>query len=388
MKEAFEIARIIQKSLKGKLSESEEKLLSDWRKVSEENEHAFQRMISEDFYTVGMEKLETYDYRVAYGRFLQKKYQRRRKRRFLISMARVAAVALPFVMAVVLYVGLNREEEQTLRPSLTSNILPGTSKAVLTLANGQIIPLGKEITDSTIITDGTQISASGSGITYVGGGESDAVVYNKLEIPRGGEFCLTLSDGTRVWLNSETSIQYPVVFGTKERRVFIQGEAYFEVAKDTKKPFTVQFMSSLVTVLGTSFNIRAYPEEKQSQTTLAEGSVRIYSPGSSILLKPGEQAEVNALSGEMVKKEVEIKTFTSWKDGRFVFEQEPLENIMRTLERWYDIRVIFRDEGAKRISLSGNLKRYGDFSQVMNMLQMTGDVRFELHGNDVYITTE
>lgn len=388
MKEAFEIARIIQKSLKGKLSESEEKLLSDWRKVSDENEHAFQRMISEDFYTVGMEKLETYDYRVAYGRFLQKKYQRRRKRRFLISMARVAAVALPFVMAVVLYVGLNREEEQTLRPSLASNILPGTSKAVLTLANGQMIPLGKETTDSTIITDGTQISASGSGITYADGGESEAVVYNKLDIPRGGEFCLTLSDGTRVWLNSETSIQYPVVFGTKERRVFIQGEAYFEVAKDAKKPFTVQFMSSSVTVLGTSFNIRAYPEEKQSQTTLAEGSVRIYSPGSSMLLKPGEQAEVKALSGEMVKKEVEVKTYTSWKDGRFVFEQEPLENIMRTLERWYDIRVIFRDEGAKRISLSGNLKRYGDFSQVMNMLQMTGDVRFELHGNDVYITTE
>lgn len=388
MKEAFEIARIIQKSLKGRLSESEEKLLSDWRKVSDENEHAFQRMISEDFYTVGMEKLETYDYRVAYGRFLQKKYQRRRKRRFLISMARVAAVALPFVMAVVLYVGLNREEEQTLRPSLASNILPGTSKAVLTLANGQMIPLGKEATDSTIITDGTQISASESGITYADGGESEAVVYNKLDIPRGGEFCLTLSDGTRVWLNSETSIQYPVVFGTKERRVFIQGEAYFEVAKDAKKPFTVQFMSSSVTVLGTSFNIRAYPEEKQSQTTLAEGSVRIYSPGSSMLLKPGEQAEVKALSGEMVKKEVDVKTFTSWKNGRFVFEQEPLENIMRTLERWYDIRVIFRDEGAKRISLSGNLKRYGDFSQVMNMLQMTGDVRFELHGNDVYITTE
>jgi sigma factor regulatory protein, fecR/pupR family len=388
MKEAFEIARIIQKSLKGRLSESEEKLLSDWRKVSDENEHAFQRMISEDFYTVGMEKLETYDYRVAYGRFLQKKYQRRRKRRFLISMARVAVVALPFVMAVVLYVGLNREEEQTLRPSLASNILPGTSKAVLTLANGQMIPLGKETTDSTIITDGTQISASESGITYADGGESEAVVYNKLDIPRGGEFCLTLSDGTRVWLNSETSIQYPVVFGTKERRVFIQGEAYFEVAKDAKKPFTVQFMSSSVTVLGTSFNIRAYPEEKQSQTTLAEGSVRIYSPGSSMLLKPGEQAEVKALSGEMVKKEVDVKTFTSWKNGRFVFEQEPLENIMRTLERWYDIRVIFRDEGAKRISLSGNLKRYGDFSQVMNMLQMTGDVRFELHGNDVYITTE
>ena len=388
MKEAFEIARIIQKSLKGKLSESEERQLSGWRKVSDENERAFQRMISEDFYTIGMEKLEMYDSRVAYGRFLQKKYQQRRKRRFLINMARVAAVALPFVIALVLYVGLNREEEQMVRPSLASNILPGTSKAVLTLANGQMIPLGKEATDSTIITDGTQISASGSGVTYASGVESESVVYNKLEIPRGGEFCLTLSDGTRVWLNSETSIQYPVAFGAKERRVFVQGEAYFEVAKDAKKPFTVQFMSSSVTVLGTSFNIRAYPEEKRSQTTLAEGSVRIYSPGSSMLLEPGEQAEVSALSGEMVKQEVEVKNFTSWKDGRFVFEQQPLEDIMRTLERWYDIRVIFKDEGAKRISLSGNMKRYGDFSQVMKMLQMTGDVRFELHGNDVYITTE
>lgn len=388
MKEAFEIARIIQKSLKGKLSESEERQLSGWRKVSDENERAFQRMISEDFYTIGMEKLEMYDSRVAYGRFLQKKYQQRRKRRFLINMARVAAVALPFVIALVLYVGLNREEEQMVRPSLASNILPGTSKAVLTLANGQMIPLGKEATNSTIITDGTQISASGSGVTYASGVESESVVYNKLEIPRGGEFCLTLSDGTRVWLNSETSIQYPVAFGAKERRVFVQGEAYFEVAKDANKPFTVQFMSSSVTVLGTSFNIRAYPEEKRSQTTLAEGSVRIYSPGSSMLLKPGEQAEVSALSGEMVKQEVEVKNFTSWKDGRFVFEQQPLEDIMRTLERWYDIRVIFKDEGAKRISLSGNMKRYGDFSQVMKMLQMTGDVRFELHGNDVYITTE
>ncbi len=218
-------------------------------------------MISEDFYTIGMEKLEMYDSRVAYGRFLQKKYQQRRKRRFLINMARVAAVALPFIIALVLYVGLNRDEEQTLRPSLATNILPGTSKAVLTLANGQMIPLGKEAADSTIITDGTQINASGSGVTYASGGESESIVYNKLKSSRG-EFCLTLSDGTRVWLNSETSIQYPVAFGAKERRVFVQGEAYFEVAKDAKKPFTVQFMSSSVTVLGTSFNIRAYPEEK------------------------------------------------------------------------------------------------------------------------------
>ena len=389
MKEAFEIARLIQKSLKGQLSGSEEQRLSGWRKASALNEDAFRKMISDDFYVTGMEKQKVFDYRVAYGRFLQRKYQQRHKRRVLMNVARVAAVFIPFMLATVLYISVTREADPVIEQVASgTTILPGTSKALLTLSDGQTIPLGHDAVDSTIVTEGTRINATSSGLTYANATGNRSIVYNKLEIPRGGEFCLTLSDGTRVWLNSETSIQYPVVFGAKERRVFVQGEAYFEVSKDAKKPFIVQFASSTVTVLGTSFNIRAYPEEGQSQTTLAEGSVKIYSPGNSILLRPGEQAEVDALSGEMIKREVDARNFTSWKDGRFVFERQPLERIMQTLERWYDIRVIFKDEGARRISLSGDLRRYDDFSQVMKMLQMTGDVRFELHGNDVYITTE
>ena len=385
MKEAFEIARIIQKSLKGRLSESEEKLLSDWRKVSDENEHAFQRMISEDFYTVGMEKLETYDYRVAYGRFLQKKYQQRRKRRFLINMARVAAVALPFVIALVLYVGLNREEEQTLRPSLASNILPGTSKAVLTLANGQMIPLGKETTDSTIITDGTQISASESGITYADGGESEAVVYNKLDIPRGGEFCLTLSDGTRVWLNSETSIQYPVVFGTKERRVFIQGEAYFEVAKDAKKPFTVQFMSSSVTVLGTSFNVMAYPDERHTEITLLKGAVVVEAAGRNQYIKPGQQVQVDNVSKEMNCREVNAGRYASWKDGLFDFEGMKLEDLAVELSRWYDVDFFFIHAASGQKKFTGAIKRNNSLQFMLDFIEKTSDVRFEVKENVVRV---
>lgn len=388
MKEAFEIARLIRKSLRGELSGQEEKILSDWRGASRDNETAFQKMTSENFYANGMERLEAFDSRVAYGRFLQRKYQQRRARKLLFRVARVAAVVLPLTIATVLFFSLGRENVPATNYAAAESILPGTSKALLTLGDGNTLRLGYERADSTIITDGTRINASASGLTYAGISGNSALVYNKLEIPRGGEFCLTLADGTKVWLNSATSIQYPVAFGTKERRVFVQGEAYFEVAKDAKKPFIVQFMSSTVTVLGTSFNVRAYPDEGRSTTTLAQGSVCITGGDNTISIRPGEQVEVDALSGDMVKRMVEVRDFTSWKDGRFVFVRRPLEEIMRTLERWYDIRVIFKDEGAKRISLSGDLRRYDNFSRVVEMLQMTGDVRFEIKGNDVYITTE
>ena len=164
--------------------------------------------------------------------------------------------------------------------------------------------------------------------------------FNKLVVSYGKRARVTLCDGTKIWANAGTVLLYPTHFEDKKREIYVDGEIYIDVTPNPEKPFIIKTSDMGVKVLGTSFNIRAYPEEKQSQATLAEGSVRIYSPGSSMLLKPGEQAEVNALSGEMVKREVEVKSFTSWKDGRFVFEQQPLEDIMRTLERWYDIRVM------------------------------------------------
>ena len=389
MKEAFEIARIIQKSLKGKLSESEERQLSGWRKVSDENERAFQRMISEDFYTIGMEKLEMYDSRVAYGRFLQKKYQQRRKRRFLINMARVAAVALPFVIALVLYVGLNREEEQMVRPSLASNILPGTSKAVLTLANGQMIPLGKEATDSTIITDGTQISASGSGVTYASGVESESVVYNKLEIPRGGEFCLTLSDGTRVWLNSETELRYPVNFTAEKRRVFLKGEAYFEVAKNAQIPFVVTTSAGIdVKVLGTKFNVASYENDEQVTTTLAEGSVEVGDEKGSVRLKPEEQALFCKGDRSLRVQKVDVGMYLAWKDGKFIFEEQSLEQIMKQLQRWYEMSVFYTNEEVKQYTFSGDLKKYDDFDKIIRMLEEVSGIKISIKENCVVIGTK
>ena len=380
MKEAFEIARIIQKSLKGQLSESEERQLSDWRKVSGENERAFQRMISEDFYTVGMEKLETYDYRVAYGRFLQRKYQQRRKRRFLINVARVAAVVLPFIIALVLYVGLNRDEEQTLRPSLATNILPGTSKAVLTLANGQMIPLGKEAADSTIITDGTQINASGSGVTYASGGESESIVYNKLEIPRGGEFCLTLSDGTRVWLNSETSIQYPVAFGAKERRVFVQGEAYFEVAKNPEKKFIVSTShQSQIEVLGTHFNVEAYEKEDRISATLVEGKIGfIYKSNDvskKVLMDPGQKLVYDSKDNKVQLYSTSGESEIAWKEGKIIFRNTPLEEGLRMLEKRYNVEFIIKNDRLKGDSFTGTFTNQR-LERILEYFRLSSQIRW------------
>ena len=375
----------------GVLSPEEEAEFSRWIDSSPKNKALLDRVQDERVWLEKIHFRERNDLERGWHG-IQKKMQKR-PMLFVRLMRYAAMLVVVMLTGLIAFSVWDDGKGDDLKLGVQNETLSakGGYKAYLELTNGKRLELDSLSKLETHV-EGAVIKAEDQGTVIVHEQQGDSLVesveYNRMIIPRGGEYKIVLADGSQVWINSQSVLEFPSRFTGGERRVKLKGEAYFEVAKDANKPFTVQFMSSSVTVLGTSFNIRAYPEEKQSQTTLAEGSVRIYSPGSSMLLKPGEQVEVNALSGEMVKREVEVKSFTSWKDGRFVFEQQPLEDIMRTLERWYDIRVIFKDEGAKRISLSGNLKRYGDFSQVMKMLQMTGDVRFELHGNDVYITTE
>ena len=379
-----EIISLIPLLLQGKATDEQERAVRCWLEENEGHLEIYRKYCAVYYrlYYAGEWK------KIDVSRAIkQVKGQNDRKTIVFRKRKLLSGVAALFLICIGAYWLLHSDKQPEVCPQkVVEQINSGEKKAILTLADGKQVEL---VSGSAVDKDLGIVQDSMAGLVYRA---KDTIVkaleYHLLSVPRAGEYVMTLSDGTKVWINAESEIKYPVVFGPDKREVFITGEAFFEVVKDSLRPFIVHTPNAQTTVLGTSFNIRAYPEEKRSQTTLAEGSVRIYSPGSSMLLKPGEQAEVSALSGEMVKQEVEVKNFTSWKDGRFVFEQQPLEDIMRTLERWYDIRVIFKDEGAKRISLSGNMKRYGDFSQVMKMLQMTGDVRFELHGNDVYITTE
>ena len=387
MKEAFDIARLIEKERRETLSEAEQAHLQRWRTASEGNEQAYARMTAPDFLEQGREQWQHFDWRIAFGRFLQRREQRQRALRLWRRVATAAAVVIPLVVAVVLYrVEQPRDKQQGL--AMATDIHPGKSQARLTLADGRTVDFGQEQGDSTLLTDGTRIEASTSGVTYEVGETPDSVVYNRLEIPRGGEFCLTLSDGSRVWLNASTSIRYPVKFGPGERRVYLDGEAYFEVTKDTKRPFHVEFSGTEVTVLGTAFNVKAYDDEESTYTTLVSGSVSVRTREKQTVIHPGEQIEIDATSGQMQLREVDTTAYTAWRKGRFVFVRQPMESIMQTLARWYNIRVIFLDEAARRVSITGNVRRYATFEMVMDMLEMTGDVHFELKGNDVYISTD
>jgi transmembrane sensor len=209
-----------------------------------------------------------------------------------------------------------------------------------------------------------------------------------LKIPRGGEFYLTLSDNTKVWLNSETTLKYPVEFAGEERRVELTGEAFFEVEKDAERPFRVVSDEQVVEVLGTSFNISSYPEDSVILTTLVEGKVNVFlgeNPETSQTLLPKHQSFLARGEDRIMQREVDVSEYVAWKDGEFYFRDQSLENIMKTLSRWYDIDVVFNEPQAKDILFTGHLERYENFERILNLIQRTNEVSYSEEGRTITI---
>lgn len=260
----------------------------------------------------------------------------------------------------------------------------------LILNDGRQISLGKEENMSgTSEVEGIRINRQDKSIVYA---SVDSVVsgtldYNTLEIPRGTEYKLMLADGTRVWLNAQTRLRYPVNFGSGERRVYLEGEAYFEVAKDAGRPFRVESAAQTVEVLGTQFNVYAYPDEPQVYTTLVDGSVAVTAAGSGkqMNLIPGEQVVVEAKYGNMTKGKVNIEEVISWKNGMFVFDDQTLETILGKVARWYDVEVFYKNTRAKAFVFKGNLPRYGELSELLKVLESGSQVRFAVKGRALVV---
>lgn len=257
------------------------------------------------------------------------------------------------------------------------DILPGTNKAILTLADGASIILDST-TNGIIAQQGTAAieKQSNGTIVYNPNGEADGkVMTNTLRTPRGGQYKLTLPDGTKVWMNAASSITYPASFNGDKRVVSVNGELYFEVAKNAAKPFIVEVEDrSSIEVLGTSFNINAYDNESSSKTTLIEGKVRVRKGEQSDILQPGQQARIG--DAITVAPKVDIDQILAWKNGNFNFEDMPLSEIMRQLERWYDIEV--RYEGRiPAIKFHGKMSRGVALSDVITFLS-DNDLKLKL----------
>lgn len=274
-------------------------------------------------------------------------------------------------------------------PVESTTILQQTSSAVLILPSGETIMLGGE-DNRTIRERGTAVAQADNRSIHYAGVDSNTteIIYHELRIPRGGEFFLTLSDGSRVWINADTKVRYPLHFAAHERKIFVEGEAYLEVVHREDSPFKVVTPRCEVTVLGTHFNVNAYASESSHLITLAEGSVQITSTinGKQTTLMPGEQAVVEEVSGNLTKRRVDPELYCCWHDGRLMFHNHSLLEILTRIARQYDVRILWQGEALKNMTFSGELTCYENIENLLDVIAETNDVKFTIKGKDISVT--
>ncbi|HEV8081558.1 MAG TPA: FecR family protein [Chitinophagaceae bacterium] len=310
------------------------------------------------------------------------------KKLFFIKVAAAAAVVI-FIISGIFFSFSRKQQHIEKVPEVVLKkydkpILPGGNKALLTLASGLAIVLDS-VGNGTIAHQGNStITKSGGHLLY--GSDKNAVAeteYNILTTPKGGQYHLTLADGTEVWLNSSSSIRFPVAFTGSERNIEMTGEAYFEVTKNAYKPFHVKVNDMTLEVLGTHFNIMAYNDEPTINTTLLEGAVKVSDDTRSSLLKPSQQSKFNKLSKDISVVNTDTTKAVAWKNGMFMFSRDDIKTIMRQVGRWYDVDINYSGRIDSRL-YSGSISKYVNAPEVLKILQL-GGIKFKIEGNKITI---
>ena len=310
-----------------------------------------------------------------------------RKRRLLLRVWKsVAAVFVAAVAGGLLYWQITDSARPVEEQVLVAQIRPGETQAVLITGKGQQLLL-QGLKDTCLDITGNEtlkISKDGS-LEYSLSALSRMPEWHTLQVPRGGEYKIVLDDGTEIWLNSASELKYPAHFVGNERRVCLVGEAYFQVARNEAAPFIVETRDMDVKVLGTSFNVSAYEDEENSHATLVEGRVEVDDKinGEKVTLTPGEQALLQGK--EMVVREVNTKLYSMWRLDRFTFASEDMEGVIRKLSRWYNVNFFFSNSSMKQKRFTWSLPKYSDISQVLKMIEMTTDIKFQVKGNTIII---
>ncbi len=256
-------------------------------------------------------------------------------------------------------------------------INPGIAKSTLILSNGEEITASSD--DFVYEKQNVKVEYQKGSFSYAGDVSADSLSENILVVPMGGEANMVLSDGTKVWLNADSYLKHPAKFAGNTREVTVKGEVYFEVAEDKEHPFIVHTPKGDVKVLGTGFGITAYPEEN-AYVTLAHGKIAFNdNVHSELVLSPGEQIKVSG--NQLEKRKVNVAEYVGWKDGEFTFHQRSLEEIMNTMQRWYNVEVVFDNPELKNIRFSGDLKRYESINVLLNALSLTKEMNYSIEDN-------
>lgn len=301
------------------------------------------------------------------------------------------SIAASIILLVGLFVGrtINGVRDMHEEQELAKNVMqPGTSKAILMMADGKEVVLEQGQNLNILLNERVRVATSNRGIVYEEHGKGVVTEeYNKLTTPIGGEYSLVLSDGTKVFLNADSELKYPVEFSDGKRIVDLKGEAYFEVHKDSLRPFVVRVNGAEVTVLGTSFNVNTYGDDGQIYTTLVNGAVRVSSVknGQAEVLKPGMQSVMDVQSGQLTVREVDVEPYVAWREGRFVFRAMTLDLIMRQLQRWYDFEVFYQNPEMAEKRFGFKLEKYEHVDSLLKILELTGEVKFEMLGKSLTV---
>lgn len=387
-KNIFQLARIIAASLKGNANDEEQRTLREWLSVSTRNKKIYDEFKDGKRLEQKIVESQQINWKNDYQHFITKRQHARKNRRMKTIIRYAAILTLPIVAAGIFL--LQKNDRQTI-VSISEVIKPGEHKAVLITGGGERITLSDSTLSPIQEQNGMIVNVTNNKVSYILPEDSlctqGSPIFNTLQIPRGGEYFLTLADGTEVWLNAETEIRYPVQFTGDKRVVYLDGEAYFTVAPDKNKPFTVVSTHASVSVLGTQFNFRAYPDERDVQTTLVSGSVIMQSEKykQQIKLVPGEQGVLEKNSAKLMKQEVNTYLYTAWKDGRFAFRDARLEDLFNILARWYDLSVFYQSPEAKDIRFTGDLNKTDDFKSILKIIEQNERVIFTVNQRTVFI---
>ncbi len=380
------IISLLLKSLTTALDETETEELEKWRCASERNEQLFRKLQDEAYL---QERYQAYrhTHNLEGWDKLQHKIKSRGKRLRLRHFLRYAALFCLFFGSGLLAYTLLRPHSSESIPEQLAEIQPGSTKAILELTNGTQIVLNQDSVRPAKVLKKMGITSHQKELIYQNSlpAPKQETETHTLRVPRGGEYKLILADGTQVWLNSGSALHYPIRFEGKERRVKMEGEAYFEVAKNPDLPFIVEGGGVEIQVTGTAFNVKAYPEEQAIVTTLVNGGVNLTKGTQHLALTPGFQASFNRTTDDVQVNRVNTALYTSWKDGLFEFVNMPLNEICRQLGRWYDVEFLFADPEIQHLAFTGAAKREKSIEFILDIISNTNAIRVEIKNKQIIL---
>lgn len=385
MKNPFEFAKELLRYTRGELSKEEEKGIEQVLLEVKGMNTLVEELKDKDRIEYEMHIIAKFNTEKALSKLKNRKQV---KRRGILSW--IAAASVVVIAGVSAWILLSQEPDVD-NLSVTEKFESG--KAIVTLEMASGLKYRLDTLSSVVRNNRVNVAFDNNdGVLKIkeqdslADGATKEIGYNTVNVPYGGTYTVELCDGTKVYLNSGTTLEFPSRFDGKVRSVILKGEAYFDVARNVSKPFVVEVDEMKVKVLGTSFNVKSYVDEPGVYTTLVEGSVAILRDGQpEKKIKPGEQAYYNKGVGTLSIAEVDVKEFTSWKDGVFYFKDIALEEILRIVSRWYDLEVFYMNQGAKSVIYSGKLPMYSSVEDVLRKFEISGDVRFELKGRTLTV---